>query len=225
MFPLPSNSPVWFFSGASNGTNKKFYSPQPSLEKPTWFGLSLHLQHLSGHPPHRPSLLPFYMPTKLPLGGLHLSGGLQHGATLSGKFGNVGGTHWTASEDSSLKGLQRQIESKNRNTRESHACFLRRRLKPRDNESHRNLIYGRLALTSWPVSICQESLHILKSVNVLPGLWLDFPLFALCPINGALPNLKIYIIYIYVYVYLHIYNIYTYLLYNIHTCIIIHVYT
>ena len=41
--------------------------------------------------------------------------------------------------------------------------------------SIKRLIYRRLRLISLPKNICQESLPILKPMNLLLGLWLDFP--------------------------------------------------
>lgn len=41
------------------------------------------------------------------------------------------------------------------------------------------LIYRRSRLASWPMNICQESCPILKPMNLLLGLQLDFPIFVL----------------------------------------------
>ena len=50
------------------------------------------------------------------------------------------------------------------------------------------LIYGRLRLISWPVNTHQESLPILKPVNLQLGLYLGFPLFTLPALKHSRPQ-------------------------------------
>lgn len=56
--------------------------------------------------------------------------------------------------------------------------------------SWKRLPYRRLKTTSWPMNICQQSLPILKPMNILLGLWLGCPFFALldCVYRQTAPN-------------------------------------
>lgn len=64
-------------------------------------------------------------------------------------------------------------------------------LKPERLISHKCLIYWRQSLIFWPTSIRQESLPLLKPMNWLLELWLDWPLFVLLAHKyRPPPNLK-----------------------------------
>ena len=54
--------------------------------------------------------------------------------------------------------------------------------------SHKCQIIRRLSLISWPMTIYQVSLPILKSMNLLLGLWLDSPCLYSLPINTTCPK-------------------------------------
>ena len=72
---------------------------------------------------------------------------------------------------------------------ESHACTLRRmELRTERLIAHKRLIYWRLRIISWVMNICWKSLPILKPMNLLLGLWLDFLLFALLAHNKNPPQ-------------------------------------
>lgn len=77
----------------------------------------------------------------------------------------------------SLKGFH----SKNA-TRESHTCTFRKiKLKNWETVFHKCPTDKKSELVSWAMSIHKESFPHSQSMNVLIGLWLDFPLFGLFP--------------------------------------------
>lgn len=72
----------------------------------------------------------------------------------------------------------------------SHMCFQEHMCNLRTERiiSIKCLISIRLRLIFWPVNTCQESLHILKSMNTVLTLWLDCPFFALLVHRYSLPQ-------------------------------------
>lgn len=71
---------------------------------------------------------------------------------------------------------------------ESHAHALRRtELKNWDTDFPQTADLQKMGLISSSVNIQQESLPILQPINLPPGLWLDFPIFAFL-VHKSTPN-------------------------------------